>query len=342
MSPSPSSWQTDALAGGTAGIATDLIFYALDSAKVKMQAGKSITQGGVGHLFRGALPTALTGSAPSFAAFFAAYTLCKTELDSKSFSSFQSIGLSNESISVLVASTIGGIPSSLAGNPSDVVKKQMFAGAHHGTPSWMSTASSIYRLHGLGGFMHGARANLAKDVPFAAIKMSLYEGCARAYLSFTRPQQRHLGSSVLNKTETAFMGLASGALTAFITCPLDCANTKIKSGDFGSRGVLGTMMAVRLIVSFVFVDRSIVILMFMRVRWFKRMAFHLCFVVYCLALSSSDSDRRCSGVCLPIHDNCFDSTCTHSPSPSNHNHIDFCVTFTLLYIIKFGYTESLS
>lgn len=83
-----------------------------------------------------------------------------------------------------------------------------------------------------------------KDVPFAAVKMSLYEGLARMYLSLAKPvdirhnnpEHRHeaKGSDNLTPFEASGVGLASGIITAFITNPLDCINTRIKSGDIAS------------------------------------------------------------------------------------------------------------
>jgi hypothetical protein len=321
-------WRTDALAGGAAGILTDLIFYSLDSAKVRAQAGRSMMGGGgsaaastsssARSLFRGALPTAIFGSAPSFAAFFAAYVPIKAALDLQSRAKSSGSGgdgaSTNEATNVLIASMLGGIPSSIAGVPSDVVKKRMFAGglAASATPSWVclvwpdcpplsSVARSIgmlvhgssgrrltplfLSLHifpplflrslsqmsafrqvahegGIGGFFLGWRANLTKDVAFAAIKMSLYEGVARAYVQLARPaststsSRQTASSSLISDTgarssdagsshgssssdglsprESALVGLASGALTALATCPIDNVNTRIKSGELGA------------------------------------------------------------------------------------------------------------
>ena len=81
---------------------------------------------------------------------------------------------------------------------------------------------------GFRGLFLGWEANLLKDVPFSGIKMSLFEGLGRLYrhLVYNDQLQR------FTPKETAFVGLSSGILTAFITAPIDNVNTRIKSGKF--------------------------------------------------------------------------------------------------------------
>lgn len=66
----------------------------------------------------------------------------------------------------------------------------------------------------------GWQANLSKDVPFAVIKLSLYEGCVRVY-------ERTFGPA--HTTGHSVCGVASGVITAVITQPLDVVNTVMKS-----------------------------------------------------------------------------------------------------------------
>jgi hypothetical protein len=75
----------------------------------------------------------------------------------------------------------------------------------------------------LRGLMVGWQANLARDVPFAVFKLSLYEACVRAYES----TQGHQPASAHASTAC---GVASGCVTAVLTNPLDVLNTRIKGG----------------------------------------------------------------------------------------------------------------
>lgn len=95
-----SSGFIDANAASAAGSFTDLIFYSLDSAKVRMQAGQSI--GRLPMLFKGMLPTILSGSMPSNAIFFATFTPLKNALAEQT-------GTQLETANVLLASAVAGL-----------------------------------------------------------------------------------------------------------------------------------------------------------------------------------------------------------------------------------------
>jgi len=103
----------EAAAGSSAGLATDSIFYGLDSYKVqKQQLGGQVN---VRHLFRGLLPLTMMGTVPSFGTFFFFYEPCKRALADV-------YGLS-DGASVALASFAAGVPASLIYVPADTVKK---------------------------------------------------------------------------------------------------------------------------------------------------------------------------------------------------------------------------
>lgn len=112
--------------GAIAGIITELIFYSLDSYKITKQVNveQKIVNMKLNHkasfmkLWKGALPIALLGSGPSFGIFFLFYNPIHYYTSS-------TIGYQNESISVLLASVISAIPSSIIAVPADVIKKQL-------------------------------------------------------------------------------------------------------------------------------------------------------------------------------------------------------------------------
>ncbi len=232
------------LGGAFAGISTDLIFYGLDSFKVMKQASNSGKNGKIqfSKLFQGALPIAVVGSGPSFGAFFAGYGILRDHL--------QESGIS-DSLAVLLSSLINAVPSSIVAVPADVIKKQMLLSSSDQFRNSGQTSNGgklsitvgsiikqVYRQHGTKGFFLGWQANMLKDIPFAAIKMSLYESLARIYLRFFVIHENsgltdysHLNSDMLNKTDAAVVGFISGGITAVLTNPLDCANTRIKSGE---------------------------------------------------------------------------------------------------------------
>lgn len=80
-----------------------------------------------------------------------------------------------------------------------------------------------------------------KDVPFAAVKMGLYEAITRLYVSISEERGfREKLSFPLSPSETSGIGFVSGALTGVLTCPLDCINTQLKSGHSPTKSVTGT------------------------------------------------------------------------------------------------------
>lgn len=234
---------TALVTGGCAaisGVVKDVIFYSIDSYKVVKQAGQQVK---LSNLFRGTLPIAMLGSGFSFGTFFIFYHPLRNTL----------VGYTNkESASVLLASVISSIPSSIVGVPADVLKKQLILGNvsqpcsavtpnSNSTRNLRSIGASILRTQGIRGLFLGWRVNVMRDMPYAAMKMSLYEGLARLYLSWKHAKTAATQKSVpkvengsvdkLLGVEAAVMGLASGVITAAITCPIDCVNTRIKSGE---------------------------------------------------------------------------------------------------------------
>lgn len=199
----------NSMAGGLAGTITEIMFYTLDSFKIQKQSGNKVS---LHRLFRGALPIALVGSCPSLAVFFGVFTSLKEQVNQEQ--EFYGLG-------VLGASVIAAVPSSVVAIPSDVLKKRLVLGVD----STINSASrNVFSQSGVRGFFLGWQTNLMKDIPFAALKMSLYEGIAHQYLKFK-------GKSESTALESAVIGFAAGTITAVLTCPVDCVNTRVKSGE---------------------------------------------------------------------------------------------------------------
>mmetsp|Transcript_22099 Transcript_22099/g.32199 ORF Transcript_22099/g.32199 Transcript_22099/m.32199 type:complete len:271 (+) Transcript_22099:135-947(+) len=211
-----SSCIVDAMAGGFAGAFTELIFYSIDSMKVQSQAGSKLD---FKRLFRGAVPISFLGSFPSMFVFFGVFSPCKELFSSNGYSSG----------GVLAASFAAAVPSSIIGIPSDVLKKRVVLGLE---PTVRQACTAAIQERGISGLMLGWQTSLIKDVPFAALKLSLYEGMANMYL-------RHYKKHQLQPHEAAGVGFVSGTITAIMTCPTDCVNTRIKSGELASNSVIG-------------------------------------------------------------------------------------------------------
>ena len=215
----------------------DAIFYGLDSYKVMKQAGQRTN---LYALFRGTVPIAVIGSGFSFGAFFVFYTPIRNTIK-------EHVGPENDSLAVLIASSISAVPSSLVGVPADVIKKQLVLsqqGTNINNKTITRVVTNIWRNYGMKGFALGWNVNVFRDVPYASLKMSLYEGMSRLYLTMFRTNRPSTSSSNnqaaprLQGNESAMMGFSSGVVAAFIACPIDCVNTRIKSGEFRHTGMV--------------------------------------------------------------------------------------------------------
>jgi solute carrier family 25 S-adenosylmethionine transporter 26 len=206
-----------ATAGGLAGTITELVFYSLDSFKIQQQSesGKKLS---LSRLYRGALPVALVGSFPSLAVFFGVFTPLKQ----------YSIDHELNSIGIFSASIIAAVPSSFVGIPSDVLKKRLVLGID---PNINTALRNVMKNGGCRGLFLGWQTNLMKDIPFAGLKISLYENIKSQYLLYSKKDE-------VTAVESGVVGLVAGTITSILTCPIDCVNTRIKSGELAKYNVV--------------------------------------------------------------------------------------------------------
>lgn len=206
--------------GATAGIVADSVLYAIDSAKVRAQSTQTATTNSPSILFRGLVPTVLLGTVPVFGSFFFLYAPIREILKEKDYESL-----------IPVASAICAIPATVIGVPADVLKKRLVLGID---PSISAAISHVRAQNGWKGLFAGWHINLIRDLPFASVKIGLYECLLSQWrILFLQNQQQQsispLGASVC--------GMASGIGCAILTCPLDVINTRIKSGEVTSNSI---------------------------------------------------------------------------------------------------------
>jgi solute carrier family 25 (mitochondrial S-adenosylmethionine transporter), member 26 len=82
------------------------------------------------------------------------------------------------------------------------------------------------------GLFTGWQLNLTKDVPFAVVKLTVYESCLSFY--------HWLVDRELNPSERTGCGIASGAVTALLTNPLDVINTRMKTSKNLENNTMGS------------------------------------------------------------------------------------------------------
>lgn len=214
----------EAAGGATAGVIVDTVLYALDSAKVRQQS-ESVRTGGSGGgiriLFRGIAPTIALGSLPVFGTFFFLYAPLRDLI----------LHHSEYATCLPFASAICAIPATLVGVPSDVLKKRLVLGVD---PDIFTAINHVTIDRGWRGLFAGFQVNLLRDIPFAAVKVGLYELLATQY-NFWSGQSK---TDRISPQGAAICGVSSGVACAVLTCPLDCINTRIKDGSIKSTSIL--------------------------------------------------------------------------------------------------------
>ena len=80
----------------------------------------------------------------------------------------------------------------------------------------------------------GWHVNLIRDLPFAGVKVGLYELFMSYYKSWFGMEKR----DSISPQGAAMCGVASGVGCAILTCPLDVINTRIKSGQVTSTSIV--------------------------------------------------------------------------------------------------------
>jgi hypothetical protein len=210
--------------GAAAGVVADTVLYAIDSAKVRAQSTPaSGAAGGFRILFRGLAPTILLGSVPVFGTFFLIYAPIRDTLQESGDSRF-----------LPIASAVCAVPATIIGVPADVLKKRLVLGID---PNFKQALSHVTaQPHGWRGLFAGWHVNLIRDLPFAAVKVGLYEYFVHCYLQWygmKTDEQQHLSA-----TGASLCGVASGVCCAILTCPLDVVNTRIKAGGVESTSIV--------------------------------------------------------------------------------------------------------
>mmetsp|Transcript_24891 Transcript_24891/g.68627 ORF Transcript_24891/g.68627 Transcript_24891/m.68627 type:complete len:282 (+) Transcript_24891:94-939(+) len=212
----------EAAGGAAAGLVADSVLYAVDSAKVRSQSKPvpGTGGGGIRILYRGFAPSIFLGSVPVFGSFFFLYAPVREML-------YQS----DYQVLIPMASTCAAIPATIIGVPSDVIKKRLVLGIDN---NLYSTIKHVTAQNGWRGLFAGWHVNLIRDLPFAAVKIGLYEVFASQYKSWCGLSK----SDPIPPLGAAICGASSGIGCAVLTCPLDVVNTKIKANQTMSTSIL--------------------------------------------------------------------------------------------------------
>ena len=264
-----------AVAGGLAGGLTNFILYPFDTLKTMRQADKSLvnmraafmklaSQGGAGlrSAYGGVVP-AVVGSVPSSAIYFGTYELAKRFLSSNNP---YNVTIPRPTVHMLAAAS-GNILSAVIFVPKDLIKQRVQASrtgslaltadavevlssrgmlARADPGSVLSVMGDIYRKNGLLGFYPTFTATLARNIPSAVLRFTVYEELrirmirrrqqlrtTDALLPSSPPSPSSSFSSDLTAAEVMGFVLAGSVASAFasaICTPLDVVKTRIATG----------------------------------------------------------------------------------------------------------------
>jgi solute carrier family 25 S-adenosylmethionine transporter 26 len=231
-SSKPFDWKM-AIAGGLAGGISTGIIFPIDTMKTMIQTNSHIVttqqafqallrNRNVFNFYAGVAP-AVVGSIPSSALYFGTYETMKQILRRHC----------NDTLSRpfqhMIAASSGNIASSAVFVPKEVIKQQLQA-FQSGSIPWTSSkqinainvCSEIMRKRGLKGFYPSYRATLARNIPSAIVRFTIYE-------EFKRIAEERFGGRI-NSISLLFAGGLASGISSGLTTPLDVVKTRLSTG----------------------------------------------------------------------------------------------------------------
>jgi solute carrier family 25 S-adenosylmethionine transporter 26 len=231
------------LAGGLAGAFSTAVLFPLDTLKTLKQIPLSSSSSsssssfaaksslGMKKLYSGFVPSVL-GSIPSSALYFGSYEASKLLLVSTT-----KRALARPFVSI-IAAAMGNIISSFIFVPKDAIKSQMQS-IQSNRIVWAGAATSpfikveditvsrvvshIFKTKGIKGFYPSYRATLARNIPSAILRFTIYEEL-RSIIPL-----KHTGMDAKNIGFFVAGAIASG-VSSGLTTPLDVVKTRIATG----------------------------------------------------------------------------------------------------------------
>lgn len=237
-------------AGIFASVISDSVMHSLDVIKTRQQAGGTgSTNNAVKYnntlrayaiifkeegLFRGLYSgywAAMLGSVPRGITFFGTYEyLKKTLIHDYNW---------NPTLAYLASGFMGDLTTSVLFVPSEVLKTRFQLQGRYNNPYFQCEynyknlrdgITSIYlKEGGIKPFYSGYRATLCRDLPFSAIQFALYEEFRKIGLQFEKKYCPTNDNDQLSTSLEILIGGAAGAITGFVTTPLDVFKTRIQT-----------------------------------------------------------------------------------------------------------------
>jgi solute carrier family 25 S-adenosylmethionine transporter 26 len=208
--------------------------FPVDSVKTKLQVGQKVQfkLDTIGHDHFKGFGSAMLGQIPYGMLVFGTYETLKNKVFARKPELNESF---TTKIPVFIGcAVVGDTVGAIWLTPSEIVKQRLQSGAASSTSE---AIKSIYAKNGLKGFYTGFSGLLARDVPYRAMQLPLYEVARDAYSQkYCAPFDR-----TIFPHEAMMVGATVGMISAGITTPLDVVKSRMMVGTVAGKTVGGVI-----------------------------------------------------------------------------------------------------
>jgi solute carrier family 25 S-adenosylmethionine transporter 26 len=117
----------------------------------------------------------------------------------------------------MIGAIVGEASQVLVRNPFELVKQNMQLGKYK---TVKEAISDIKQTKGITGLYRGYFVTVLREIPFGLIQYPLYEYCKSKF------RENNINKELKMK-EICKSGAIAGGISAFLTCPIDVAKTRI-------------------------------------------------------------------------------------------------------------------
>lgn len=214
------------LAGGIAGTSVDVALYPLDTIKTRLQSANGFLRSGIFRGIYAGLGSAVVGSAPGAAVFFATYELVKKTGNMLLPQSFAPI-------THMFGASCGEIVACIIRVPVEVVKQRSQASPSKGS---MQILRITLQQEGFKGFYRGYFSTIVREIPFSLIQFPIWE--------FLKKTWSNHQNYYVESWQASICGAVAGGIAACLTTPLDVAKTRIILAEKGTKMAKGSIIPV--------------------------------------------------------------------------------------------------
>jgi len=210
-------------AGGLAGLSIALCLHPVDSIKTRLQASSSKVnyskKADSVSIYKG-LAAQMAAAFPCAAAFWIAYEFSKYFIATNIYlNTYLNIHVQH-----ILASACAEVCQALIRCPFEVVKQNLQIGKYKTT---MEAIDHINKTKGFMGFYAGFGPFVARDIPFSAIQLPLYEVLKMTAIGILAASAGvDARSYQLPGFVNSINGSIAGATSGFLTTPLDVLKTR--------------------------------------------------------------------------------------------------------------------